>query len=99
MDEKISSIEVVLHKPDIIEFLSEHRDPENAAEQYRAEYERRLREWYPGASIEVILGETNGMENYYYINGMREDHSSCDELAWIEEPMNKMVNDWNWLED
>ena len=100
MNTPITSIEITIHEPDLANFLDETSDVDNACEQYRAEYERRLSEQYPAAKITVSLGETNGMGNNYYINDELTTAGSGeyqDEIPWIDDVANSMVNDWDWL--
>lgn len=94
----MKTLRVVLHTPDVQDFLAENcTDIDAAVEQYRAEYERRLRAQYPDVDVNVEAGETNGMGDYVYVDGWRVTASDCDEIPWIEQPLADMVDDWDWL--
>lgn len=83
----------------MLDFLADCSDPEAACEEYRAEYERRLSALYPEATCSVELGETNGMDTWYWINGERI--YSRDEypgtLEVFEQVADDLVKDWRWL--
>jgi hypothetical protein len=98
--EPITSVEVEIVENDLREFLAETSDVDTACEEYRAEYERRLSQRYPDAECKVTLGATNGMHDWYWINDERTTAGSGeyqDEIMWIENIANQMVNDWDWL--
>jgi hypothetical protein len=90
------TLELVIHKPDLRDFLSECADVAAACEEYRAEYERRLTAAYPEAECVVTLGETNGMGSYYYFDDVRAPGDD-ERIPWIDEIAVQMVNDWSWL--
>lgn len=98
--ETITSIEVELVENDMRDFLGECSDIDKAVEQYRAEYERRLIEAYPGATVSVTLGNGRaGMNTLYRINDDPADLMPGyeDEIAYIEDIAGGMVEDWDWL--
>ena len=100
MKSTITSVEVELNESSLVDFLSETSDVDVACEEYRAEYERRLRAQYPSAECHVRLGQTDGMYDWYYINGERVTNGSdeyWDELLIIETIADRVGNDWTWL--
>ena len=87
-------IEVTLREDDLAEFLAATSDVGEACEQYRAEYERRLKEAYPDAEVSVELGDPPGLTNRIYIEPVELQD---DQQPWVEDVANQMVNDWSWL--
>jgi hypothetical protein len=98
--EPITSITVELVENDLRDFLAETSDVDTACEEYRAEYERRLSAQYPDTKCRVELGETNGMDTWYTINGERTTAGSGehqDEIGAIEHIADQVGNtmeDW-----
>lgn len=90
----ITSINMVIREDDLLEFLADTSKPATAAEQYRAEYERRLVEAYPDAEVSVELGNPPGLTDRIMVEPMEEEE---DTIPWIQEIGNQMVNDWSWL--
>jgi len=90
----IISIDVTVREDDLLEFLADTSDPAEAAEQYRAEYERRLAEAYPDAAVSVELGNPPGLTDRIMVEPMEEEE---DEIPWIQDVANQMINDWDWL--
>jgi hypothetical protein len=94
----VTSITVTINESDLADFLAGD-NTEEAMEQYRAEYERRLSEMYEDAECSVELGQTS-MSTEYRINGEPTDAGSGeyqDEIPFIDDIANRMVNDWSWL--
>jgi len=90
----VTSIDVTIQANDLADFLADTSDVETACEQYRAEYERRLKEAYPDAEISVDLGNPPGLSDRIVIE---PDELQDDQQPWVEDIVNMMVNDWSWL--
>ena len=90
----VTLIEVTVRADDLAEFLADTSDVDEACEQYRSEYERRLQEAYPGAEVSVELGNPPGLTDRIYIEPVELQD---DQQPWIEDVANQMVNDWEWL--
>ena len=90
----IISINYTIRENDLLEFLADTSDPAEAAEQYRAEYERRLTEAYPDAKVSVELGNPPGLTDRIMVEPMEKEE---DAIPWIQDIGNQMVNDWSWL--
>jgi len=96
----ITSITVELLENDLREFLVSTSDVDTACEEYRAEYERRLNAQYPEAECLVELGDTNGMDTWYTINGERTTTGSGDHqdeimiIEHIADQVGNTMEDW-----
>ena len=93
-DMEVTMIEVTLREDDLAEFLADTSDVDEACEQYRAEYKRRLKEAYPDAKVSVRLGNPPGLTNRINIEPVELQD---DQQPWVEDVANQMVNDWSWL--
>jgi hypothetical protein len=91
---EVTLIEVTLQESNLAEFLADTSDVDEACEQYRAEYERRLREAYPDAKVKVSIGNPSGMGDRIYNEPVELQD---DQQPWVEDVANQMVNDWSWL--
>jgi hypothetical protein len=87
--ETVTKIEITLHTPELLDFLHDCADPEAAAEEYRAEYERRLTKEYQCADVSVKLNETDRI----YVEPESEQE---DAIPWIQDVTSGMVTDWSW---
>ena len=90
----VTLIEVTIREDDLAEFLAGTSDVDEACEQYRVEYERRLQEAYPDAEVSVELGNPPGLTDRIYIEPVELQD---DQQPWVEDVANQMVNDWSWL--
>ena len=90
----ITSINVTVREDDLLEWLANTSDPAQAAEEYRAEYERRLIEAYPDVEVGVELGSPPGLTDRIMVEPMEEEE---DAIPWIQDVANRMANDWDWL--
>ncbi len=98
--EPITSINVELVENDLRNFLYETADVDAACEEYRTEYERRLTAQYPEAECRVELGNTNGMDTWYVINGelttagSGEYQNEIPVIEHIADQVGNTMEDW-----
>ena len=100
----ITHISVTHNESDLYDFLNDGITSSATVTAYMDAYIERhaqlLKEWYPNAEIEVGYASTSGGTNCDVESNLPDTDGMAEveqEMPWIEETANKIVEDWSWL--